>query len=327
MAKNDSHISKYQSWIESAIQKQKYGGEPKSLYEPIHYIMSLGGKRVRPMLILMAYHLFKKNPKKIVDYAIAIELFHCFTLVHDDILDKATMRRGKLSVHEKWNANTALLAGDVMLIKVFEYFSDLKSKKLNQVIAMLTSCASNICEGQQLDMEFENIMNISEKQYLTMIEKKTASLLGFCLQLGATLAGASKKYCLLLQRVGIYLGIGFQLKDDLLDVYADYNKLGKHIGNDIVSNKKTFLLIQAMKLAKGKDKIELNKWLNSTKFDKQKKIVAVMAIYDRLGLGKMTQKKATSFFSKAINELKLFPPQLNTAPLISFAQEFADRER
>ena len=260
--------------IELEIKKQTFGSQPKSLYEPIRYIMLLGGKRLRPLLAMLSYSLYRSDPEKIVKYAITIEAFHNFTLLHDDIMDKAPLRRGKATVHEKWNVNTAILSGDVMLVKVYDQFLDLDGDVLKEVLRIFNQCAAEVCEGQQWDMEFETKTKVTEAQYIEMIRLKTAVLLGFSLELGALLANANSEERQALKEFGTNIGIGFQLKDDLLDVYADKNKFGKQVGGDILANKKTYLLIKAKEKARGKDKQELEQWLAAKKFDKQKKVKA-----------------------------------------------------
>ena len=242
-------IPTYLSWIESEIRKQKFGKQPSSLYEPLRYIMALGGKRLRPLLTLLAYSLYKRDSRKIVSIATAVEVFHNFTLLHDDIMDNAPLRRGNPTVHKKWDVNTAILSGDVMQIKVYDLLLNVEDAKLKEVLIAFNKCATEVCEGQQCDMEFELRSKVTEVQYLRMIRLKTAVLLGFSLELGAILAGATRQDRNALREFGINIGIGFQLKDDLLDVYANKKKFGKMVGGDIVANKKTFLLIKALALA------------------------------------------------------------------------------
>lgn len=251
-------ISQYAEYIQKHISSQHFGKQPDSLYEPIHYIMGLGDKRLRPLLVLLGYSLYKKDIRKIVPYAIAIEAFHNFTLMHDDIMDKAPLHRGKPTVHKKWNISTAILSDDMMLMKMYEMFSQLEAEKFKTVIAAFNKCAAEVCEDQQWDMEFETQSNISEEDYIEMIHLKTAVLLGFSLELGAILADASKEDQKALRDFGTNIGIGFQLKDDLLDAYADPKKFDKQIGGDIIANKKTFLLIKALEKVQGKSKRELN---------------------------------------------------------------------
>lgn len=294
--------------IEKYLNGKEWGKNPPSLYEPIRYIMSLGGKRLRPMLTLMGYSLFKNDIEKIVPYAAAVETFHNFTLMHDDIMDKAPLRRGKKTVHEKWDTSTAILSGDVMLVKVYEIFSLLEGKQLKDVLSLFNTCATEVCEGQQWDMEFEKRKNVTTDEYLEMIRLKTAVLLGFSLELGGLLAGAKPKEKIALRNLGVNVGIGFQLNDDLLDVYGDKNKTGKQIGGDIIANKKTFLLIQAMERATGKTKTELLKWVNAKTFDSAKKVKAVTAIYDQLKIPSLTEVEINNYFTKGFSGLSILPP-------------------
>jgi geranylgeranyl diphosphate synthase, type II len=289
--------------IESAIKTQKYGDQPRSLYEPLRYIMRLGGKRLRPMLTLLAYSLYKNNATTIIPLAIAVETFHNFTLLHDDIMDQAPLRRGKSTVHRKWNVNTAILSGDVMQIKVYEMLLGAEESNLKEVLVAFNECATRVCEGQQWDMEFETKSRVTEAEYLQMIRLKTAALLGFCLKLGAILGDANSEDKMALYEFGELMGIGFQLKDDLLDVYADKTKFGKQVGGDIISNKRTFLLIQALRKAKGHDRYELHRWLALKKFNKQKKVQAITAIYDSLDIKTITGKKIDQYFSLAFQAL------------------------
>ncbi len=296
-------IEQYSRLIEREIKKQKYGKQPVSLYEPIRYLMALGGKRLRPMLTLLAYSLYKKDAKSILPYAVAVEAFHNFTLMHDDIMDKAPLRRGSPTVHEKWNVNTAILSGDVMLIKVYDLLLNIEDNKLKKIFKTFNKCASEVCEGQQWDMEFETQQNVRESQYLNMIKLKTAVLLGFSLELGAILAGASQKDCISLREFGINIGLGFQLKDDLLDAYADSKKFGKQVGGDIIANKKTFLLIKSLALAGKKQRHELEQWLSLKKFHKAEKVTAVKRIYDSLMIPILTERKIKNYFKKGFSKL------------------------
>src|SRR6267154_735036 len=254
-------VEQYLSLIEAEIRKQKFGIRPKSLYEPVRYIMSLGGKRLRPLLTTLSYSLYHRDVEKIMPYAVAVEAFHNFTLLHDDIMDKAPLRRGKATVHKKWDVNTAILSGDVMLVKVYEMFQSLEQKRLQETLRIFNQCASAVCEGQQWDMEFESKSKVAEAAYIEMIRRKTAALL----------ADAPAQDRKALRDFGISLGIGFQLKDDWLDVYANKRKFGKRVGGDIIANKKTFLLIKALEKAKGKQKTELSKWVASKRFNKIEK--------------------------------------------------------
>lgn len=296
-------IASYHTLIEQEIKKHKFGKEPASLYEPIRYLMGLGGKRMRPLLTLLAYALYKDDVKEAVPYAVAVEAFHNFTLMHDDIMDNAPLRRGNVTVHEKWNVNTAILSGDVMLVKVYEMFLSLEPDKLKIILKAFNKCAAEVCEGQQWDMEFETIDRVTEKQYINMIRLKTAVLLGFSLELGAILADASAEDQKALREFGINIGIGFQLKDDLLDAYADPKKFGKQVGGDILANKKTYLLIKALEKAKGKQKQKLMALLNGEKIGPKKKIDSVKEIYNSLYIPEQTAKKVNQYFEKGFKNL------------------------
>jgi len=310
----------YQGWIEREIKKQKFGKDPASLYEPARYLMRLGGKRLRPMLVLLSYSLFKTDIKRIVPYAVAVEAFHNFTLMHDDIMDNAPLRRGKETVHKKWNVSTAILSGDVMLVKVYEMFGTLPAEDLKAVMKAFNTCAANVCEGQQWDMAFENIQDVTVAQYLNMIKLKTAVLLGFSLELGAILAGASEENRKSLRDFGTNIGIGFQLKDDLLDAYADPEKFGKQVGGDILANKKTYLLIRALERASGKTRQELLHWLAAKKLSKKEKVEAVKSIYDVLGIPDDTGKKINQYFDRGFTSLKGVQPKTTANQRL---QEFA----
>lgn len=296
-------LNQYLRLVEQEIKKHKFGKEPASLYEPIRYLMGLGGKRMRPLFTLLAYGLFKNDPKKIASYAVAVEAFHNFTLMHDDIMDNAPLRRGNVTVHEKWNVNTAILSGDVMLVKVYDMLLSLEADKLKTILKAFNTCAAEVCEGQQWDMEFETIDHVTEKQYINMIRLKTAVLLGFSLELGAILADASVEDQRALREFGVNIGIGFQLKDDLLDAYADPKKFGKQVGGDILANKKTYLLIKALDKAKGKQKQKLMALLNGEKISPKKKIDTVKEIYNSLNIPEQTAKKVNQYFEKGFKNL------------------------
>jgi len=319
-------VEKYLSLIEAEIKKQKFGSQPKSLYEPVRYIMGLGGKRLRPLMTALSYSLYRNDVEKIIPMAVAVEAFHNFTLLHDDIMDKAPLRRGKATVHEKWNVNTAILSGDVMLVKVYDMFLALDEKKLKETLSIFNKCAAEVCEGQQWDMEFESERKISEAKYLEMVRLKTAVLLGFSLELGALLANASEKDRKALRDFGVNIGIGFQLKDDLLDVYADKKKFGKQVGGDIIANKKTFLLIKALEKVKGKQKVELEKWLTLGKFSNPKKVKAVTAIYDSLQIPALAEQRIKYFFEKGFSCLDDISNPSSSIHLKGFVQTLIDRQ-
>lgn len=310
--------------IERTIARHKWGKEPDGLYEPIRYLMSLGGKRLRPMLVILAYRMYRKDWRSILPYAVAVEAFHNFTLMHDDIMDQAPLRRNKPTVHQKWNVNTAILSGDVMLVQVYQMLAGLEPHLLKEALPLFNRTAREVCEGQQMDMEFELRSNVTVAEYLKMIRLKTAVLLGFSLQFGALLAGAPAADQKKLYNLGIAVGTGFQLKDDLLDVYGDQQKFGKQVGGDIISNKKTFLLIHALTLAKGRNRKELDRWLAARDFRPEEKVKAVTEIYDRLNIAGITRKKIDGYFRSGFRLLKSLP---ESAALAAYAQELMNRDR
>lgn len=310
--------------IEAGIRQQAFGEKPKSLYEPIRYIMGLGGKRMRPLLTCLSYSLYRTDIKRVVPFAVAIEAFHNFTLMHDDIMDKAPLRRGKRTVHEKWNTSTAILSGDTMLVKVYELLIAQNPPRLEDLLSRFNRAALEVCEGQQWDMQFESDRKVSEQDYISMIRQKTAVLIGFSLELGAMLAEAPAEDQAALNDFGINIGIGFQLHDDLLDVYGDRKKFGKLVGGDIISNKKTFLLVKAMELARGKTKSALNQWLNAKKFRNEKKVAAVKAIYDSLGIPAIAEKRIAEYFQTGNKSLSRVSSP-GKAVLSEFARSIAGR--
>jgi len=284
--------------VNSNIDKIKYNHNPETLFEPITYILSLGGKRLRPALALMSYNLYKDDLDKIMPVALAIEVFHNFTLLHDDLMDRADMRRGKPTVHIKWNDNTAVLSGDAMLIEAYKEIAKVESKFLHEALDLFSVTATEICCGQQLDMEFENRMDVTIPEYIEMIRLKTAVLLACALKEGAIIGGASDSDANHLYDFGINVGLGFQLKDDLLDVYGDSESFGKKIGGDILCNKKTYLLINA--LSKDSTKEELMSWINRTDFNEKEKIEAVTNIYNSMDLKQKSESLINDYYKKAI---------------------------
>ena len=315
--------------LEEHISSHSFGLSPAELYDPITYIMSLGGKRIRPLLSLLAYGMYGKNPEEILSQSAAIEVFHNFTLMHDDIMDQAPLRRGKPTVHEKWNANIAILSGDVMLVRAYDLLLPTAAELLPEVIRLFNKTAAEVCEGQQLDMNFEGYETVSEEEYIQMIRLKTAVLLGLALQLGALLAGASKEDVDRIYAFGVNIGVGFQLQDDLLDVYADQAKFGKQVGGDIISNKKTFLLLKALELANGKEREELQRWLGLKEFDKTQKVAAVKAIYENLGIRSLTEQKMQSYFEEGFKQLEglQIKDETYSQALLAVTQELMHREK
>lgn len=321
-------IKKLSALIEKEINKLSLGKTPKQLYDPLYYILALGGKRIRPLLTLLSYSLYKDDAENIIHPALAVEVFHNFTLMHDDIMDKAPLRRGQATVHEKWNTNIAILSGDVMMIKAYDLLFDLDESKFKQVMAMFNECARLVCEGQQLDMDFETQDEVSEAAYLNMIKLKTAVLLGFSLKLGVYLSDAPDRDCRALDAFGTAIGIGFQLKDDLLDVYGEQAEVGKQVGGDIISNKKTYLLIKALELANPKQKEQLDFWLSEETRDPQEKVLAITAIYDELQIKQLTEQEMNKQYNQAFASLhQISASEQHVEVLEQFSKNLINRDK
>ncbi|MGF1670670.1 MAG: polyprenyl synthetase family protein [Balneolaceae bacterium] len=276
--------------------------EPSELYEPIRYFLKNGGKRLRPLLTLLGCYLFTDDYQRALKPGIGVEIFHNFTLVHDDIMDNAPIRRGNKTVHEKWNKNVAILSGDTMLFKAYDYLIQVDKELVQKIIALFNQCAVEVCEGQQHDMNFENRSTVSEQEYIRMIQSKTASLLGFSLQLGALVGGANDEDANNLKCFGLLLGTGFQLKDDLLDVYGEAKKFGKRVGGDIIANKKTYLLIQALNLANSSQKEVLEYWLQKHGHDEEK-VEQITEIYNQIGIKELAESKMNEYFTSGFQYL------------------------
>ncbi|MDR1517486.1 MAG: polyprenyl synthetase family protein [Dysgonamonadaceae bacterium] len=287
--------------IDEAIAKLPLKTEPQTLFEPIKYILSLGGKRLRPVLTLMATNLFSNDIKQTMEAALAIEVFHNFSLLHDDLMDRSELRRGQKTVHKKWNDNVAILSGDAMLIEAYKLIAKVPQNLLPEILELFSQTALEVCEGQQFDMDFETRLNVTEAEYLNMIRLKTAVLLACGLKIGAIIAKVPEPDADLLYQFGINIGLAFQLKDDLLDVYGDPKTFGKKIGGDILCNKKTYLLIKALKNSRGKQKTELLGWITASDFDPESKINAVKKIYNELNLGKITQNLIENYYLAALD--------------------------
>jgi geranylgeranyl diphosphate synthase, type II len=306
-SKNSPHqlvdLAFFQEKINHTLSTLPYGDHPPELYDPIRYIMQLGGKRIRPMLTLLSTNLFSDEVDGAIKPALGTEVFHNFTLLHDDIMDQAPIRRGRPTVHEKWNTNIAILSGDVMLVKAYELFLDVDPEKLPRVLRLFSKCAAEVCEGQQLDMNFETLTAIRIEDYLDMIRLKTAVLLGFCLELGAILGGGAEDDANHLRQFGIDLGIAFQLQDDLLDVYGEQNKFGKRVGGDILSDKKTFLLLTALEQADKRQRQILQQWRNLGVLDPDAKVKAVTQVYDQLLVREQTENRITHYCQQAFAHL------------------------
>lgn len=278
--------------INSHIAELQFTRRPAGLYEPVSYVLSLGGKRIRPVLMMMAYNLYKEDVESIFNQATGIEVYHNYTLLHDDLMDQADRRRGKPTVHKVWNENTAILSGDAMLVLAYQFMAEgCPAGLLKPVMDLFSLTALEICEGQQFDMEFETRDDVTEEEYLEMIRLKTSVLLAAALKLGAMLGGASEEDAARLYDFGVNLGVAFQLKDDLLDVYGDVKVFGKNIGGDILCNKKTYLLIQAYRQASDAQRAELERWVKAGQFDPAEKIAAVTALYDAIGVKALCERK------------------------------------
>lgn len=284
--------------ISAGVKNIQYHAEPKNLYAPIQYILSIGGKRIRPLLMLMSYNLYKDDVDSILNNALALETYHNFTLLHDDLMDKSDMRRGNLTVHKKWNENTAILSGDTMLIMAYQLFN--QGIKNNEAWGAFIDATLGVCEGQQYDIDFETRNDVSEAEYMEMIRLKTSLLLGYALKIGAILGGADPEDQEHLYAFGEKMGLAFQLQDDWLDVYGDPKKFQKKLGGDIVDNKKTFMLINAYLMADDAQKAELDKWMAASDSQEAEKIAAVTHIYNIVGIGQLVQKKIEELFSQAL---------------------------
>ncbi len=314
--------------LEDKLKHLSLGDQPENLYDPIRYMLSLGGKRLRPMLVLLGYGLKKNDFESVIEPALAVELFHNFTLMHDDIMDEAPIRRGQPTVHEKWNNTVAILSGDTMMVKAYDLMLKTPTARLGEAIQKFNKCAVEVCEGQQFDMNYEELETVTEGQYLEMIRLKTAVLLGFSLEFGGILADMDEIQLKALNEIGKKAGIGFQLMDDLLDVYANKAKFGKQVGGDIVSNKKTFLLIKALELANTSQKKELDRWLSLDEFDPTEKVECVKEIYEEIGIAELTKKKMNSYYDQAFSLVDSFDARPEgKANLIAFFEKLMKREQ
>lgn len=290
--------------INRHIAELQFIRRPAGLYEPVSYVLSLGGKRIRPVLMMMAYDLYKEDVESIFNQATGIEVYHNYTLLHDDLMDQADRRRGKPTVHKVWNENTAILSGDAMLVLAYQFMAEgCPAGLLKPVMDLFSLTALEICEGQQFDMEFETRDDVTEEEYLEMIRLKTSVLLAAALKLGAMLGGASEEDAARLYDFGVNLGVAFQLKDDLLDVYGDVKVFGKNIGGDILCNKKTYLLIQAYRQASDTQRTELERWVKAGQFDPAEKIAAVTALYDAIGVKALCERKIEEYTRRAEESL------------------------
>lgn len=285
------------------IAELQFTRTPQGLYDPVSYVLSMGGKRIRPVLMLMAYNLYQEDVTRIFSPATGIEVYHNYTLLHDDLMDRADRRRGKETVHKVWNDNTAILSGDAMLVLAYQYMAQCPVEHLKEVMDLFSLTALEICEGQQLDMEFEHRKDVKEEEYLEMIRLKTSVLLAASLKIGALLGGASREDAERLYNFGVNMGIAFQLKDDLLDVYGDPAVFGKNIGGDILCNKKTYMLIKAFDNAAEEQLARLNAWVDAASFDPAEKIAGVTDLYNQIGVKELCEKKMAEYSERAMESL------------------------
>ena len=287
------------SLINEYLDNLPYERKPAGLYDPIKYVLSIGGKRIRPTLMLLAYNLYKEDPERILSSAVALETYHNYTLLHDDLMDNASVRRGQPTVHKKWDANTAILSGDSMLVLAYERMAKCPVEKLKPVLDLFTETALEIGEGQQYDMDFETRNDVREEEYIEMIRLKTSVLLACATKMGAILADAPQEDADNLYKFGEQMGLAFQLQDDYLDVYGDPEVFGKAIGGDILCNKKTYMLINAFNLANDEQRKRLQQWVNTENPDPRQKIEAVTQIYNEIGISQLAEQKIKHYFNES----------------------------
>jgi geranylgeranyl diphosphate synthase type II len=287
------------SLINEYLDNLPYERKPAGLYDPIKYVLSIGGKRIRPTLMLLAYNLYKEDPERILSSAVALETYHNYTLLHDDLMDNASVRRGQPTVHKKWDANTAILSGDSMLVLAYERMAKCPVEKLKPVLDLFTETALEIGEGQQYDMDFETRNDVREEEYIEMIRLKTSVLLACATKMGAILADAPQEDADNLYKFGEQMGLAFQLQDDYLDVYGDPEVFGKAIGGDILCNKKTYMLINAFNLANDEQRKRLQQWVNAENPDPRQKIEAVTQIYNEIGISQLAEQKIKHYFNES----------------------------
>lgn len=311
--------------INSEIAKLNWKREPYGLYEPIEYTLAAGGKRVRPQLAMIACQMFGGKEEEALPAALALEVFHNFTLLHDDVMDKADMRRGRPTVHVKWNENTAILSGDQMLIEAYQLLSDVPSDKLPKVLRLFNKMATEICEGQQYDVDFESMEHVTKDEYLMMIRLKTSVLLATALQIGAYIADADEQAQEALYQFGINIGLAFQIQDDILDVWGDPKTFGKAVGGDISCNKKTFVYLEAMRRL-GDEAKNLEQWYSQVLEDNTEKIAAVKAIFEQLGVREACEAVVEDYTQKALAILDTLPQNVATDQLRHLAHKLHTRK-
>jgi geranylgeranyl diphosphate synthase, type II len=320
-------IESYYKAFEAYRAQHPFDGEPRALYTPVNYIMELGGKRLRPILALMGYELFNPNYAAALPLAYAIEIFHNFSLVHDDIMDAAPLRRGQATVHTKWNPNTAILSGDVMLIYAYDYLLRLDApSRIAEIVRVFNRVAREVCEGQQMDMDFETRQDVSIPEYLRMIELKTSVLIAGALEMAGLAAGANAEDVKHLYEFGRNVGIAFQLQDDILDTFGDPEAVGKQIGGDIVQNKKTYLILKALEIGSVADRQKLEAWMNTPTTDAPAKIAQVKSLLQELDIQNLAQQRKQEFQDLAFEHLHaLSVPAQNRLALETLAHGLLDR--
>lgn len=321
-------VQHYQQLFEAYRKNHPFNGSPERLYDPVNYIMGLGGKRLRPAMALMGYGLFQDEVQPALPLAYAVEIFHNFTLVHDDIMDAAPLRRGKPTVHALYNANTAILSGDVMLISAYEYLMQVQpGEKLPQVLSIFNRVAREVCEGQQMDMDFESRRDVTIPEYLRMIELKTAVLIAGCLAIGAAAAGALPADIDRLYQFGRWSGVAFQLQDDILDTFGNPEKVGKKIGGDIAQNKKTFLILKALEIAPEPERKRIQELMSDKVTDEATKINEVTSLLTQLGIQEKAAQEKNRFRQMAMKALgEIQCPEARKTPLRELAEALIDRE-
>ena len=314
--------------VNDYLAQLPYERKPKSLYEPVEYVLSIGGKRIRPVLALMGYNLWKEDPERILMPAVGIETYHNYTLLHDDLMDQADMRRGHETVHRRWDANKAILSGDSMLVLAYQRMQQVPAEKLPAVLDLFTVTALEIGEGQEYDMDFETRNDVTEDEYIEMIRLKTSVLLACALKMGALLADAPQEDADRMYRLGEQIGLAFQLQDDLLDVYGDPAVFGKAIGGDITSNKKTYMLINAFNRADTKQRAELKRWVDAKTFNREVKVAEVTRLYDEIGIRQLCEEKINYYFelaSKTLSEVNV--SEARKTELRAYMDELLHRDK
>jgi geranylgeranyl diphosphate synthase type II len=321
-------LNRLQQIFQKYLDENQFADAPAELYHPVNYILSLGGKRLRPIMLLMAYNLFKEDVEKALPAAFSIEIFHNFSLLHDDIMDQAPLRRGKPSVHIKYNTNAGILSGDVMLIYAYKYLLKVKNqKRIIDLVNLFSQIAVDVCEGQQYDMNFESKIEVSISEYLKMIGLKTAALLGGAMKMGAIIADSSEKDAQLIYDFGKNVGIAFQLQDDILDTFGDPQKFGKRVGGDIIQNKKTYLVLRALELADDTTKTRLKGLLTELSKDEILKIKEVTKVFNQLNIQAEAEQIKEQYFQKAFASLDAVSvTDNNKVVLRSLAERLMKRE-